>query len=224
MTKIACWSGPRNLSTAMMYSFAQRMEIIDEPFYAAYLNSTGLVHPMRAEILDAQPYDPSHVAQNFPTGSHYLKLMTHHMLPDFPLDWASGYTHVYLIRHPARVVSSYLAKREAPDLNDIGYAQQAKLFDRFGGVVIDSHTIRANPKRALRALCDAIGLRFDPAMLSWPRGGHRSDGVWAAHWYDAIHRSKGFSGPDKPLPALDHPLIEAALPFYEQLSSHSISV
>lgn len=222
--KIACWSGPRNLSTALMYSFGQRMEVVDEPFYAAYLHATGLDHPMRAETLASQATDCEHVIANIPSNPHYLKLMTHHMLPDFPMDWASEYKHIFLIRHPARVVASYLAKRETPSFEDIGFRQQAELFDRFGGVVIDSHQIRANPEIALRALCRAVGLEFDAKMLNWPKGGHPADGIWAKHWYDSVHGSTGFAGAEAPLPDIQHPLIDTALPIYRQLSARALTI
>lgn len=207
-----------------MYSFGQRMEVVDEPFYAAFLKSTGLEHPMHLQAMKMQPTDPLEVIKKFPKEPHYLKLMTHHMLPGVPLDWAEGYKHIYLIRHPTRVVSSYLAKREEPELDDIGFHQQALLFERFGGVVINSHDILAKPKRALNRLCDAIGLPFDPTMLSWPQGGHKSDGIWASHWYDSAHRSTGFSGVERPMPKLEHPLINAALPFYEELSANALAI
>ncbi len=217
--RIAMWSGPRNLSTAMMYAFAARGDcaVADEPFYAAYLARTGLDHPMRAEILASQPQDPAAVIRQI-TGSipadrdhFYQKHMTQHMLPGFPRDWMRDFVNVFLIRHPARVIASYAAKREHPTLDDIGFAQQADLFDelRAAGhapVVIDSHDIRANPEAMLRALCAVIDLDWRPAMLNWRAGGIPEDGVWAAHWYGAVHRSTGFSGAEGPLPEVPEPL------------------
>ena len=219
---IACWSGPRNLSTAMMYSFSQVTTVVDEPFYAAFLRSTGLDHPMRKEILESQPSDPAKVVEGLPKAPHYLKLMTHHHLPETPIDWAHSYKHVFLIRHPARVLASYLAKRESPTFEDIGFQHQADLFDRLGGVVIDSADIRADPPLMLRRLCDAIELDYDPAMLNWPAGGNAADGVWAAHWYGAVHRSTGFAGTEGPLPQLEHPVLDQAMPFYEKLTRHRL--
>ncbi len=217
--RIAMWSGPRNLSTAMMYSFAARGDcaVADEPFYAAYLARTGLNHPMRAEILASQPQDPAAVIRQI-TGPipanrdhFYQKHMTQHMLPGFSRDWMRDFVNVFLIRHPARVIASYAAKREHPTLDDIGFAQQADLFDelRAAGhapVVIDSHDIRANPEAMLRALCAAIGLDWRPAMLNWRAGGIPEDGVWAPHWYGAVHRSTGFAGAEGPLPEVPEPL------------------
>ncbi len=231
--KIAAWSGPRNVSTAMMYAFGARADcaVSDEPFYAAYLAATGLLHPMREEILASQPQDPAHVAAALggpaPNGLPvwYQKHMAGHLLPGFPAAWADGCVHVHLIRHPTRVVASYAAKREMPTLEDIGYVQQAELHCRFGGVVLDSVDIRARPEATLRALCAEIGLSFDPSMLSWPRGGHPSDGVWAAHWYDAVHRSTGFGRPEGALPELAGPpgeLARKALRYYEALRSRAL--
>lgn len=226
--KIAMWSGPRNLSTAMMYSFGARTDfaVWDEPFYAPYLARSGITHPMRDQIMSAHEADPEVVAARcagpIPDGcpNFYMKHMGLHMLDGFPMGWAEDCVNVHLIRHPARVVASYAAKREAPTLEDIGFVQQARVYEQLGGVVIDSHDIREAPERMLRRLCAAIGLEFDPAMLSWPAGGHRDDGIWAAHWYGAIHRSTGFAGAEGPLPVLEGAaaeLAEAAMPFYEQL-------
>lgn len=231
--KIAMWSGPRNLSTAMMYAFAARGDcaIWDEPFYAAYLKSSGSDHPLSAEIIAAHESDPAHVAARcrgpVPGGKKhfYMKHMAHHMLPGFPLDWAPDCVHVHLIRHPARVIASYAAKREDPTLQDIGFPQQMALFEKIGGVVIDSHAIRANPRAMLQKLCTAIGLDFTDAMLRWPSGGHPDDGVWAAHWYGAIHSSTGFAGPEAALPDLTGKaadLLQQALPYYHAMAAKGL--
>jgi hypothetical protein len=223
--RIAMWSGPRNLSTAMMYSFGARRDfaVMDEPFYAPYLLHTGIVHPMRQDILDAHENDSNKVAQTCResgTPHLYMKHMPHHMIDGFPMDWAETCVNIHLIRHPARVIASYAAKREAPTLDDIGYVQQTQLFDRIGGLVIDSTDIRANPEGVLRALCAAIDLPFDPAMLHWPAGPRVEDGIWASHWYGAVHQSTGFAGAEGPLPELTkdlQPLLDQALPHYQQL-------
>lgn len=231
--RIAMWSGPRNLSTAMMYSFAARGDcaVWDEPFYASYLKSTGLDHPMATEIMAAGVCDPVQVAAMcrgpVPDGlpHYYLKLMTHHMLPDVPVDWLDGFVHVHLIRHPARVIASYSEKRENPSLNDLGYPQQQTLFRRFGGTVIDSDDVRRNPGAVLSKLCHAIGLDYTSGMLRWPVGGLPQDGVWARHWYNAVHHSTGFSGPDRELPDLDGAyaeLMEQAEPIYQELRGHRL--
>lgn len=225
------WSGPRNLSTAMMYSFGARADftVMDEPFYAAYLAGSGADHPMRDEILAAHPTDPACVAEactaDLSTPHLYMKHMPHHMLPGFPLDWARDCVNIHLIRHPARVIASYVAKREAPTLEDIGFVQQHALYQKLGGVVIDSTDIRADPDRMLRRLCRVIDLPFDPAMLHWPAGPRTEDGIWARHWYGTVHQSTGFAGAEDPLPALDGStaeIMDTAMPYYDTLAQRAL--
>jgi Sulfotransferase domain len=237
--RIAMWSGPRNLSTALMYSFAARGDCAawDEPFYAAYLAATGLEHPMRAEVIAGGDPDPARVAAACagpaPGGQpvFYQKHMTHHMIPGVPLGFMAACTNVFLIRHPARVIASYTAKREAPTLDDLGFPQQAALFDREADrlgrapLVIDSADIRADPRAALTRLCAALGLPFTAAMLAWPAGPKPFDGAWAPHWYPAVHRSTGFDAAEGPLPDTgsdQRPLLAAALPVYERLRAHAL--
>ena len=231
--RIAMWSGPRNLSTAMMYSFASRPDcaVWDEPFYAAYLKATGMEHPMRDEILAAHESDPEKVALaclgSLPEGKthRYMKHMALHMIDGFPLDWAADCVNVHLIRHPARVVASYGAKRENITLDDIGFRQQAELYARFGGVVIDSAGIGSDPETMLQRLCAELGLPWVSEMLRWPKGGRPEDGIWARHWYGAIHQSTGFAGPEGPLPVLSpqqEALTKAAMPFYEELAARKL--
>ncbi len=228
------WSGPRNLSTAMMYSFAARGDcrVVDEPFYAAFLAQTGADHPMRGAVLASQPNDPGEVAKSLisPVSEpfFYQKHMAHHMSPDWPEDWMAGMCHVLLIRHPARVISSYAKKREAPTLDDLGFAQQAALLVRTNDpIVIDSSDIRADPEAALQALCRRIGIPWTSNMLHWPKGGHPQDGVWAAHWYGAVHDSTGFDSGEGPLPKLEGDyarLADAAMPHYEALAARKIRI
>ncbi len=232
--RIAMWSGPRNLSTAMMYAFAARGDcaVWDEPFYAAYLKATAIPHPMAAEIIAAGESDSARVAAAclgpIPQAQSlfYQKQMTLHMIPAFDRGFMRGLSNVFLIRHPARVVASYAQKRESPTLADIGFVQQAELFDEVAQFlghappVIDSAAIRADPKGALGKLCAALGIPFTERMLSWPAGPKPFDGAWAPHWYGAVHRSTGFAGPEGPLPELSGrfaELAEAALPHYEAL-------
>lgn len=231
--RIAMWSGPRNISTAMMYAFANRADCAawDEPFYAPYLAETGLAHPMAAEILAQHETNPDIVAQRClgpipgDKAHFYMKHMPLHMLPQFPLDWADSCVNVHLIRHPARVVASYSAKRENPTLADIGFAQQVAFFQRFPGPVLDSADIRENPAGMIQALCAEIGLPFDPNMLVWPAGPRSFDGIWAAHWYHQVHKSTGFAGAEGPMPALEGEnaaLAQAALPYYQALAAQKL--
>lgn len=231
--RIAMWSGPRNISTAMMYAFGNRADfaVWDEPFYAAYLAATGIDHPMRAAVLAAHEGDPGKVAEaclgSVPGGKKhfYMKHMPFHMVVGFPLDWARQCVNVHLIRHPARVVASYAAKRENPAMQDIGFVRQAELFEVLPGPVLDSADIRADPEGMLRKLCEIIELDFDRAMLSWDAGPKPFDGAWAPHWYGAVHRSTGFAGPEGPLPEVAGDLaalVEEALPYYETMAERRI--
>jgi hypothetical protein len=231
------WSGPRNLSTAMMYAFAARGDcsVVDEPFYAAFLDRTGLDHPMREAVLASQSRDPAEVADallgRVETPLFYQKHMTHHMIPGIPRDWMRGVENVFLIRHPARVVASYAKKREGPTLEDIGFVQQSELFHRVADdtgkapVVIDSTDIRAEPDKMLKRLCSAIGVDFSPRMLRWEAGPKPFDGIWAAHWYGAVHRSCGFDAAEGDLPSLETRyarLVEQALPYYDDLRAFKL--
>ena len=234
------WSGPRNLSTAMMYSFGARADcaVVDEPFYAAYLAQTGLDHPMRDEIIASQPTDPAKVIETLlgpvPDGKahYYQKHMSQHMIEGVPRDWVHRVANVFLIRHPARVAASFSAKFDNPTLADIGFVQQAELYNQLVAagarpIVIESADIRRDPEVMLKRLCAAIGLGWDPAMLSWASGGHPDDGVWAAHWYGTVHQSTGFAPPEGALPDLDGPraaLAEAAMPAYEHLRAVALSL
>jgi hypothetical protein len=231
--RIAMWSGPRNLSTAMMYSFGGRKDstVMDEPFYAAYLAKTGTLHPMQNEILASQFQDPDMVARQLlaPTDRpiFYQKHMTQHMVDGVPRGWMAHVTNVFLIRHPARVVASYAKKRDGPQLDDIGFRQQVELFDHVTSLgqtplVIDSHDIRDDPKGLMHKLCNALNLPWDLGMLRWPSGGHASDGVWASHWYGAVHRSTGFADAEGDLPSLEPDyadVVAQAMPFYDRLAA-----
>jgi len=227
------WSGPRNLSTAMMYAFAARGDtaVWDELFYAAYLSMTGQDHPMRKEILAAQSSDPAEIAAACAGGIpdaqpiFYMKQMPHHMVDGVPLDWAKDCVNVHLIRHPARVMASYAAKRETMTLEDIGFTQQAEIWRKLSGPVIDSADIRRDPEGMLRKLCEAVGIPFTDKMLHWPAGPKPYDGAWAPHWYNAVHRSTGFAEAEGDLPDVidaHRPLLDGALPIYEAMRAEAI--
>ena len=231
--RIAMWSGPRNLSTAMMYAFGNRADfaVWDEPFYAAYLKKTSLDHPLASEIIAAHEGDPVKVVarclDTIPNEKQhfYMKHMPHHMIDGMPLDWARSCTNIHLIRHPARVIASYAAKREQVTVTDLGFGQQAEMFEKIGGTVIDSSDIRNDPEEMLHLLCDVIGIDFDPAMLHWAAGPRSDDGVWAKHWYNAVHKSTCFAGAEGPLPELtgrDAELLAESLPHYERLEKEKI--
>ena len=239
--RIAMWSGPRNISTAMMRAFENRADccVSDEPFYAAFLAESGADHPMRDEVLQSQPTDWCVVAAAM-TGPPpeaadvwYQKHMCHHMLDSFGLDWTAELTNVFLIRDPAAVIGSYVVKREDVSLVDLGFAQQQRQFDRVADrigrapPVIASEDVLANPRGMLAALCAAVDIAFDEAMLAWPAGPRESDGVWAPAWYDAVHRSTGWARPRAPtqkeaLPAAHQRIVEQAMPYYESLARHRL--
>jgi hypothetical protein len=236
--RIAMWSGPRNISTAMMRSFENRPDtsVSDEPFYAAYLAATGLVHPLQDEILAAQPADPDAVVATIrgpvpgARAVWYQKHMTHHMLPGFSRDWIDRFENAFLLRAPEQVLASYVKKRAEVTLAEIGLPQQLELFervaDRLGTAppVLDGDDVLADPPAALGRLCERCGLAFDDAMLRWPAGPRISDGVWAPAWYDQVVQSTGFSAPRPAAPVeLTDDLkrvAEAARPYYEALSRH----
>jgi hypothetical protein len=235
--RIAVWSGPRNISTAMMRAFENRPDtaVVDEPFYAAWLAHSGAGHPMRAEILAAQSQDWCEVAAALlgpvPGGRSifYQKHMAHHVMPDMDLDWMDGCRNVFLIRPPEAVLASYVQRRGVATLEDIGAVRLAMLFDReadrLGAAppVIEAGDVLADPRGTLGALCAALGIAFDERMLSWPPGRRATDGVWAPAWYDAVERSTGFDVP-RPMATLDdlspelRVVAEAARPHYDRLA------
>jgi hypothetical protein len=216
--RIAMWSGPRNISTAMMRAFENRADCVvaDEPLYGAWLEHTGEPHPMAAEVIAAMDCDWRSVVARLtgpiPGGAAiwYQKHMTHHLLDDMiEGDWLGRLRHVFLIRDPAAVVASYLAKRDTVSPEDIGIPQQARLFDLITELtgqappVIDSGAFLHDPEAHLRALCRQLGIPFDAAMLRWPAGPRASDGVWAAHWYQRVWSSTGFGPPPGAPPRLN---------------------
>ncbi len=240
--RIAMWSGPRNISTAMMRAFGARADtaVVDEPFYATYLAKTGAAHPMRAQALASQPTDWRNVAETLlgpvPGGRaiFYQKHMTHHMVGGIDLAWMSRCRNAFLIRSPRQVLASYAARRGEVTLEDIGFVRQAELFDneadRLGAAppVIDADDILADPRGALAALCGALDVPFSDAMLSWPAGRRPTDGAWAPVWYEAVERSTGFARPQprEPAPELDDRLkaiAEAARPHYETLARYRLA-
>lgn len=239
---IAMWSGPRNISTAMMRAFENRPDayVSDEPFYAAYLAETGYDHPMRERVLAAQPQDWRVVAQRcagpIPEDKTlwYQKHMSHHMCDGFGLDWALGMKNAFLIRPPAAVLASYVQKRGEVTLEEIGLPQQCRLFDllaqRQGAAppVLEAGDVLADPKAVLGALCAAFGVAFDPAMLSWPAGPRATDGVWGPAWYDQVIASTRFGSAKKELSFEDlddrlKPIAESAWPYYERLRRHRLT-
>jgi len=239
--RIAMWSGPRNISTAMMRAWENREDtaVIDEPFYAHYLVETGVNHPGRDEVIAAQENDDARVAATLtgpiPDGKAiwYQKHMTQHMLPDMPLDWLDRVTNCFLIRNPEAVVASFTIQRPDAAAWELGFEQQAWLFDhvcdRLGHTppVIDAADVLKDPRKTLSALCAKLGIPFTERMLRWPVGSRASDGVWAPHWYAAVERTTGFA------PYRDHEakltdfqlqLAEQCRPHYDRLARHRLQI
>ena len=237
--RICMWSGPRNISTAMMRSFSSRADcaVSDEPFYGCFLKDSGAPHPMAAEVIADMDCDWSSVSAALsgpvPQGRAvwYQKHMTHHMVGPVQPDDMTDCVHAFLIREPARMVASYRVKRESVSPEDLGYATQRAFFERVADQlghappVVDSADVLADPAGTLSALCAALGISWDPAMLAWPAGIHADDGIWASHWYDAVAASTGFQRPDNQSVVLDdqgRAVADACLPDYQHLAHHRI--
>ena len=236
---IAMWSGPRNLSTAMMRSFGSRPDtfVSDEPFYGAFLKSNGADHPMRDEVIAEMDCDWNSIIESLsgpvPEGRTvwYQKHMWHHMTGPVGFDDFRGFTHAFLIREPERMIASYLRKREAAAFEDFGLERQAEFFeresDRLGHAppVIDANDVLTNPQGILSRLCEALGIRWINAMLEWEPGRRETDGPWAPHWYAAVEASTGFGPPETgavELPDEARRVADQCRPYYEQLATHRI--
>ncbi len=235
MTSIAMWSGPRNISTAMMYAFCNRADCAgwDEPFYGAYLKTTGLQHPMFTEIMAANECEFGTVAEACLRPSakpvFYQKHMTHHMLPAIDRAFIRILTNAFLIRSPEKVLASYAKKHDQVSLHAIGFVEQAEIFDMVAQhlghapPVVDADVHLANPRPSLKKLCASLAISFDEAMLHWPAGPKPCDGVWAPHWYNAAWASTGFEkSPSTPISLPSHlqRIADEARPYYERLLKH----
>jgi hypothetical protein len=237
--RIAMWSGPRNLSTAMMRSFDSRSDtfVSDEPFYGCFLNDTGTNHPMRGEVIAAMDCDwrsVMHSLRGPPPEEKpvwYQKHMWHHMAG--PIGYADfeGFTHAFLIREPERMIASYLRKRETAEFDSFGMDRQAEFFareaDRLGHAppVVDANDVLADPQGVLSKLCVTLGIAWDPAMLSWAPGRRKTDGPWAEHWYAAVEASTGFGPPETAavdLPEDAQRIADRCHPYYNRLAAHRI--
>jgi hypothetical protein len=233
------WSGPRNLSTALLRSWGNRVDttVSDEPLYAHYLHTTRIDHPARAEILATYDHDWRRVTTRL-TGAvpggyaiWYQKHMTHHITDDVDLGWLSGLRHCFLIRSPAEVIASYARVRQNPTLHDLGLPQQWRLFTHVADAgddtppVIDAADLLRDPRTVLSAVCDALDVPFSERMLSWPPGRRATDGVWADHWYDAVDRSIGFA-PYRPrsvtLDSRFDELLATAQEIHDRLAAHRL--
>ncbi len=235
VTRIAMWSGPRNLSTAMMRSWENRPDtaVLDEPLYAAYLAATDLDHPGANEIVAAGPADVDDAIAAclapLPDGItiSYQKHMAHHLLPDMDRSWLGELRNVLLLRDPRRVLASYTKVRETVTLDDIGVPQQVELSEHCE-LVVDSDDFLTDPAGYQREICRRLDVAFDPAMLGWPAGPRASDGVWARHWYSTVEASTSFgpppTEPPAPLPPHLAPIVDGALAIYETLRANRLTI
>jgi hypothetical protein len=228
-------SGPRNISTALMYSFAQRSDttVVDEPFYACYLSKTKVNHPGKEEVLKAQSSDEEIVKKqlfrNHEKPVLFIKNMAHHIAVLERDDFLEQCISVFLIRNPKQLIASYAEVMEKPAMRDIGIEHEYHLFEKLKHkhpIVIDSGLVLENPESVLRQVCERVGLNFESEMLSWPSGPKPYDGVWAPYWYANVHRSTGFekqSTSERPLPDHLYSLYEEADVYYKKLLQYALT-
>ena len=237
--RIAMWSGPRNISTAMMRSFENRKDtiVVDEPFYAYYLNETGFNHPLREKVLASQSINLNEIIsllnKEVPKEKtiFYQKHMVHHILSFENISWVKNFKNCLLIRHPKQVIISYSKKNKINSLYDLGFIQQVKLFEQIKNLtgsypaVIDSKDILLNPKLYLSKLCNYFDISFLEEMLSWPAGHRKSDGIWGSHWYKNVINSNGFLPYKESKESIhqdDMRFYQGSIEYYNYLSSFKI--
>tara|TARA_B100001175_G_C19365466_1_gene569165 strand:+ start:93 stop:803 length:711 start_codon:yes stop_codon:yes gene_type:complete len=202
---VACWSGPRNISTALMRSWSSRLDtyVTDEPFYAYYLNETKINHPMRKEVISnyLSDYDEvvNYLTQEVPNKKNiwYQKHMAHHLIDLNKIDWIKKCENCILVRHPKEVINSYSVKNHLQSVKELGYPQQLEIIKYLKESnkkfkVIDSEDLLKNPKEVLSDWCDHLNINFDKSMLTWKEGNHQNDGIWWQHWYDNVVKTTGF--------------------------------
>lgn len=203
--RIACWSGPRNISTALMRAWSSRADtfISDEPFYAHYLKQTGLNHPMSKEIINLYSTKHKDIIKNLtsviPKGKNiwYQKHMAHHILKVNDLSWIKNFHNCILIRHPKYVINSYVKKNTLSSVTDLGYTQQLSIIkflkkEKLKFYIIDSDDFLKNPEKKINDWCNFLNIDFKKSMLSWSKGPHINDGIWGKHWYNNINNSTKF--------------------------------
>ena len=231
------WSGPRNLSTALMRSFENRNDtkVIDEPFYAYYLKKTQLDHPMKNEIINYYPTSQKQILKIITSKTHnneifYQKHMTHHIIKNTRLDWLNSGYNCFLIRHPAKVINSYIKKNNLLSIDDIGFKKQYEIFnmikkDKIKYLVVNADTILQDPLKTLKKLCKILKIRFTKKMLSWPKGKRSSDGIWSTVWYKNVELSNTFSKYKKEkyyVPKKYNDIYEESLKYYNEMNQYSI--
>ena len=234
--RLSMWSGPRNISTALMYSFRQRDDtcVFDEPLYGHYLRTSDATHPGEDEVLSVMDTDGERVVREVLLGPCnkpvlFFKNMAHHLAGLNP-DFLKEVTNLLLTRDPKEMLLSLVHQLPQPVLRDTGLKEQLEVLDAVLGqgetpIVLDAKEVLLNPEGVLREVCKRLDLPFEAAMLRWPAGPKPEDGVWARHWYDNVHASTSFApyrSKDKPFPERLHPLLDECLPLYERLVAYAI--
>ena len=234
---IFMWSGPRNLSTALMRSFENRKDtyVLDEPFYAYYLKKNGLNHPMKKEIINHYSVSQNKIIKLITSKPEnekifYQKHMTQHIIKNTNLDWIRNGYNCFLISHPAKVINSYIKKNSLRNIDDIGFKKQFKIFNKvkknnLNFIVINADNILINPKKTIKILCKVLKIRFSKKMLSWPKGKRSSDGIWSKVWYKNVELSNTFSKYRKEkinVPKKYKKIYEESLKYYNQMNEYSI--
>ncbi len=238
-TRVAMWSGPRNISTALMRSWGNRPDtaVCDEPLYAHYLKATGLDHPGADEVIASQATDwreaVAGLVGEVPGGKaiYYQKHMTHHLLPEIGRDWFGALTHAFLIREPVEMITSLAKVLAEPDAAATGLPQQVEIFEwvkkETGRTppVVDSRDVLEDPRGTLGLLCEALGVPFREEMLSWPPGPRETDGVWAKHWYANVEKTTGFQPyrpKNEPVPGHLKGLVDVCMGHYKTMYSQRL--
>jgi len=231
------WSGPRNLSTALMRSFENRSdtEVYDEPFYAYYLHKTKLNHPMKNKIINHYPVLQNEVIKLITSNNKnkkifYQKHMTHHIIKNTKLDWINKGHNCFLIRHPAKVINSYIKKNSLINIDDIGFKKQYEIFNKIKKnklkyIIVNADNILKTPNNTIRKLCKNLNIRFSKKMLSWPKGKRNSDGIWSKVWYKNVKLSNTFSkykNENIYVPKKYKKIYEESLKYYNEMNQYSI--
>ena len=234
---IFMWSGPRNLSTALMRSFENRTDtkVYDEPFYAYYLKKTKLYHPMRDEIIKKYPTSQNQIIKLITSKSKnnfifYQKHMTHHILNNTKLNWLNKGYNCFLIRHPAKVINSYIKKNTLRNIDDIGFKKQYEIFNKVKKnkikyTVINADNILKNPNKIIKQLCKILKIKFTKRMLKWPKGKRMTDGIWSKVWYNNVELSNTFSKYKNEriyVPKKYKKIYEESLKYYNEMNKYSI--
>ena len=231
------WSGPRNLSTALMRSFENRgdTQIIDEPFYAYYLYKTKLNHPMKKQIINNYPISQSIIIKQLIKKAknkkiYYQKHMTHHIVKNTRTSWLNKGHNCFLIRHPSKVINSYIKKNTLNNINDIGIKKQFEIFNKIKKnkqqyIVINADSILINPEKTIRNLCKYLNIDFSKKMLKWRKGKRNTDGIWSKVWYKNVEKSTTFSkfkNENLSVPKKYHKIYIESLRYYNKMNQHSI--